>query len=83
LIGRRRSSSPSCESMAPNAKLEMFICKIKGLVGFAWIKNEVVEKTFKDWTAFFASTPHEKGWSFQVKWVRGAIIVEQWAMKCQ
>jgi hypothetical protein len=38
-----------------NAKLEVFVSKIKGFTGSACIKSgAIVKKTFKDWKAFFA-----------------------------
>jgi hypothetical protein len=45
-----------------NAKLKMFVSKIKGFTRSTCIKSGVVvKKTFKDWKAFIASIPHEKG----------------------
>ncbi len=63
--------------MAPIAKSKMFISKTKGLEGYAWIKSGVVVKeAFKDWKTFLDSTPQEKGWSFLVNQVKGAITAE-------
>ncbi len=66
-----------CESIAPNVKLETLLFKTKGLERSTISINSgaVVKEAFKDWKAL-ASTPHEKGWSFQVKRVRRAIFVE-------
>jgi hypothetical protein len=54
-------SCPSCENIAPNAKLKVSMFKTKGLEKFTIpIKSGVVIKeTFKDWKALI-STPHEK-----------------------
>ncbi len=68
---------PGCENKTPNAKLEAYVSKTKGLEGFAWIEiGIVVKKAFKDWNAFSISTPHEKGWSLRIKQVKEVTIVE-------
>jgi hypothetical protein len=45
----------------PNAKSKVPVFKTKGFIKSTLIKSgAIVKKTFKDWKAFFASTPHEK-----------------------
>ncbi len=76
-IGWKKLFFPSCESMTFNAKSKAFISKTKGFVGSTWIKSgAVVKKTLKNWKAFFTLTPHEKGWFFRIKRIRGSIIIE-------
>ncbi len=67
----------------PNAKSEASMFKTKGLERSTISINSglIVKEAFKDWKAL-TSTPHEKGWSFRIKQVRKATIVEYCAMKC-
>ncbi len=72
----KRLYSLSYNNIAPNAKSKTSVSKTKGLEGFTWIKSGVVVKeACKDWKAFSSSIPHEKGWSFWIKQVRGVLIV--------
>jgi len=68
---------PSYENMALNAKLEMFVSKINGLEGSAWMKSgAIMKEIFKDWKTNFASSSQTKVWSFWIKQVRRAILIE-------
>ncbi len=63
-------------------KVENIRFETKGLGRFAWIENgPVVKEVFKNWKALLASIPQEKGLSFWIKWIRGAIIEEYLVMK--
>lgn len=60
-----------------NADLETFISKVHDLEGSKWIKSGVVVKeAFKDWKVVSNSTLQENCRLFQVKQVRGAIIMK-------
>jgi len=60
-----------------NTNLETIILKVHDLEGSTWIKSGVVVKeAFKNWKVVSISTLQEKCWLFQVKQVRGAIIVK-------
>ncbi len=65
--------------MAQISKLKTFVSKTKGLERFIWIKNRaIMRQVFKYWKALI---PQEKGLSFWIKWIKGAIIGKNWQWK--